>query len=440
MLINDNPKHSTESILADRFSVYSNDEAVVHVLPNGMTLIMEQLPYLRSFSVGVWIRAGSGNEAPAQNGISHFLEHLLFKGTLTRTARELMDAIESKGGQLNAFTSRDYTCIYVRALDTQVATAIAILADIVRNATFCDLEKERNVVVEEIASAEDVPEDYIHDLYSLQLWPEHALGRPVAGTVDTVSAMGYEDVREYHRQWYRPRDMFFAIAGNIEPKAVLEQVEQEFSPIEDALSPPRPEAPRPAQGLVWHESSIGQDHLCFGFPGCAITDPARYHYEMLSSILGGGSTSRLFERIREEAGLAYSIYTFNLTYSKAGTLGVYAAVAPENLGTASDLAAQELRGLVDTPVSAVEMESNREQLKGSMLMALESTFTRMARLARSMMHHGRLIGIDEVVQAIDAVTADDIQRLAQRLFTTDMSAFVVLGPKENTKFQGLRLG
>lgn len=435
----DDTRNSTESILSDRFSVYSNEDAVVHVLPNGVTLTMEQLPYLRSFSAGVWIRAGSGNETADENGISHFLEHLLFKGTLSRTARELMDAIESKGGQLNAFTSRDYTCVYVRALDTQVATAIEILADIVKNSTFADLEKERNVVLEEITSGEDVPEDYVHDLFAVALWPDHPLGRPVAGTVDTVSAMTLDTVRRYYGNWYRPRDIYVSLAGSIDLDAVQEQVAREFGSIPNLDPPARPLAPPVASGLHWHERDIGQDHLCFGFPGTTITDPNRYPHDMLSSILGGGSTSRLFERIREDEGLAYAIYTFHSTYTTAGMLGVYAAVAPENLAKAAELASEELRRLQDDEVGDEEMESNREQLKGSMLMALESTFTRMGRLARTMMHYGRIVGVDEVVRQIDAVTAKDIQRLAQSIFTLDLATTVVLGPKDTRRFDGLQL-
>lgn len=432
-------KSAAESTLTDRFSVYSNEEAAVHVLPNGVTVTMEQLPYLRSFSAGVWIRAGSGNETEAQNGISHFLEHLLFKGTHTRSARELMDAIESKGGQLNAFTSRDYTCVYVRALDTQIATAIDILADVIKNSTFNDLEKEKNVVLEEIASAEDVPEEFVHDLFALELWPNHPLGRPVAGSIETVSAMGMSDVQGYYSQWYRPRDIFVSIAGSFESDAVLEHVAREFGTIVDRPSPPRPSIPEAQARLRWHERDIAQNHLCFGFPGSAIVTDARYRFDMLSNILGGGSTSRLFERIREDAGLAYAIYTFHSAYASAGMLGVYAAVAPENLEKATRLAVEELHKIQDTRVGNDEMESNREQLKGGMLMALESTSTRMGRLARSMMHYGRLVAIDEVVQNIDAVTAGEIQELAQSLFTPASAATVVLGPRSSDGFDGLRL-
>lgn len=430
---------ATESILNDRFSVYSIEDANVHVLPNGVTLTMEQLPYLRSFSAGVWIRAGSGNEAAEENGISHFLEHLLFKGTLSRSARELMDVIESKGGQLNAFTSRDYTCVYVRALDTQVASAFEILADIIRHSTFNDLEKERNVVLEEIASGEDVPEDYVHDLFALALWPDHALGRPVAGTLDSVSKMTIDDVRRYYTQWYCPRDIYVSIAGSFNADEVLEQVTREFGSMPDLTSPVRPSSPNTRASVDWHDRDIGQNHLCFGFPGANITDESRYRFDMLSNILGGGSTSRLFERIREDEGLAYAIYTFHSTYTAAGMLGVYAAVAPENLQKSVDLASEELRRLQDTPVGIEEMESNREQLKGGMLMALESTFTRMGRLARTMMHFGRIVGIDEVVQRIDAVTADDIQNLAQSVLTLDLATTVVLGPKQAVGFDGLKL-
>ncbi len=406
----------------------TDDTVVVRKLANGVTVTIERLPHLHSAAAGVWVKTGSANEPDSQAGISHLLEHLFFKGTATRTARELVEVIERQGGQLNAFTSRDYTCVYVKTLDTHIGAGIEILADIIKNSLFCDLEKERNVVLEEIASIEDVPEDYVHERLARRLWPNHPLGRAVSGTVETVAALGLDDVRAYYDAWYRPQNLYFSIAGNFDQDTVLDQVRAEFSALPPGATVDRSGKPEFGRGVELIERNIAQNHLCIGFPGPAITDPRRYVYDVLSSTLGGGSTSRLFERIRENEGLAYAIYSFNAAHLASGMLGVYAAVAPENLAKTIELTFRELRNLRDAPMSDDELDINREQLKGGMLMALEHTSVRMARMARSMMYFGRLITVEEVVNEVDAVTAEGVQALAQDVFTPDTCAMVALGP------------
>lgn len=410
-------------------SAYAHLNPVVQTLDNGLTVTMERLPHVHSASAGIWIKTGSGNEREEHAGVSHFLEHLFFKGTETRSARELMAAIESKGGHMNAFTTRDYTCFYVRALDTHIGAAIEILADIVKNSTFCDLDKERNIILEEIASTIDVPEEYAHDLLTSRIWPDQAIGRPIMGSVESVSRLGLDEVRAYRDAWYQPGNMYFSIAGNFDEQAVLRQVREELGTIA-----PDPVDQRTIQvgfsaGMETFERDIAQDHLVFAFPGPAITDPRRYTYDLLSNVLGGGATSRLFDSVREEAGLAYSIYSFHTGYYDTGMIGVYAAIAPDNLQAAVELSFKEVKKLREAPVDQDELKSNAEQLKGGLLMALESTFNRMARMVRSTIYFERIIPIEEILSGVDAITPQDIHRLAQEIFTEDQCAMTILGPR-----------
>ncbi|MBI5093976.1 MAG: insulinase family protein [Candidatus Hydrogenedentes bacterium] len=402
----------------------------VRKLANGITVLMEPLPHIHSVAAGLWIKTGSANERSEQAGISHFLEHLFFKGTTTRTARQLMEAVESKGGHVNAFTSREYTCIYAKTLAAHLGTGIEILADILKNSLFCDLEKERNVILEEIASNEDVPEEYAHDLFTERIWPGVPLGRPITGTLESVSGITLDDIRAYYSAWYFPENVVVSIAGNFDCDRVFEQVRRELEGIPPRSASSQRETPPFSSGHHYVTRDITQTHLCFGFPGPSATDPQRYVYDMLSNSLGGGPISRLFERIRENEGLAYAIYTFSSSYLTTGMMGVYAAVAPENLEKTIRLAFEEVRKLRDEPLPAAELETNREQLKGNLLMALENTSNRMTRMAKGMLYHGRLLTIAEVVEAIDAVKAADIQELAQGLFQPERCAMLVLGPED----------
>lgn len=408
--------------------VYTPLHPTVQTLSNGLRVVSEYLPYVHSASLGVWIKTGSGNETAGQAGISHFLEHLLFKGTETRTSRELMDAIESRGGQMNAFTTREYTSLYARVLDQHVPKALEILADIIRHSTFCDLEKERNVILEEIASANDVPEELIHDLLTESAWPDHPLGRPIAGYERTVAVTGLDDVRAYHGQWYTPENMIVAIVGRFDEDVFLRQVEEAFGVLPARPVPELAGPPVYAAGQRLEARSIAQDHLMWSFPSVPITHDDRYAYDVLSSALGGGSTSRLFERIREQEGLAYAVYAFNSMYASGGLLGFYAAIAPENLQRSLDLCAEELRRLKEERLPAEELASNREQLKGGLMLALESTFNRMTRMVRSLFAYGRIVPVDEILESVDGVTAEDVQRVARRIFTEENSRVAVLGP------------
>jgi len=419
-------------------SIVSND-CRIHKLPNGMTICMERLPYLHSCSVGIWVKAGSANEAEHEAGAAHFLEHLFFKGTQTRTARQLMAAIESKGGQMNAFTSRGYTCLYVKMLDDAVHTGIEILADLVKHSLFSDMEKERNVILEEIASIEDTPDEYIHDLFSEHHWPNHPLGRPVSGYAESVAKLSHDDITNFYKTWYRPEALYFSIAGNFDEEAVLAQVTAEFEGLPAGSVPP-PCGPPIFNAAIHHElDDIAQSHICLALPAPRLDDPERYTCELVSSILGGGSTSWLFERIREDEGLAYSIYTFHSYYPMAGILGVYAAVAPQNQARTLELTFEAFRKMRETGVSQEDLEMNRQQIKGAMLMSLESTFNRMSRMAKCMMYYGRILEAEEVVAKIDAVTTDDARNFANQYFQADRCAVLTLGPKECGTLESIAL-
>lgn len=404
------------------------ETSTIKTLSNGLTVCLERLPYLHSASVGLWVRTGSANEQEAEAGVAHFLEHLFFKGTATRTPHQIMEAIEGRGGHLNAFTSRGYTCLYAKVLDRDVPTAIDVLGDLLQHSTFADLEKERGVVLEEIASIEDSPEELIHDLFSQQHWPKHPLGRPVIGFQQTVAQLDLDRVRKFYDTWYKPENLVFSIAGNIDEDAVLRLIEDRLGGMAPGTVPDPCSAPTFVAGGNHVPREISQAHCALAFPGPALNAPERYSCDMLSTILGGGSTSRLFERIREDEGLAYSIYTFHSFYPMTGLLGVYGAVAPENCEKAMDITYEELRRIREEPVPAEELEMNREQIKGNMLMAMESTFTRMSRLAKCLMYYGRVVPIEEVIENVDAITPDSIQQLANDTFRADRCAVMVLGP------------
>lgn len=409
-------------------TTYTPEAASTRILDNGLTVTLERLPHLHSFSAGVWIKSGSANERDREAGLAHFLEHLVFKGTTTRTAQQLMREIEGRGGQFNAFTSREYTCIYVKMLSEHVHVGLDILADVVKNATFHDLEKERNVILEEIASIEDTPDEYAHDLITLQHWPDHPLGRPVSGSHDSVSALGLEDVRAFHTRWYQPRNMVVSVAGRFDEEAVGAQIENLFADMTPGAEPASIGPPEFLAGSRHVPRDIAQSHICCCFPGVPVSAHERYAAELLSSVLGGGSTSRLFERIREDEGLAYAIYSYQAAFLSAGVFGVYAAVAPQNLKQTLAITSAELRRMREEPVPESELALNREQIKGGLLMALENTFTRMSRMAKSMFYYGRILSVEELIAALESVTAEDIQEMAGRMFTPDKCALLVLGP------------
>ena len=408
----------------------STENVRVHRLPNGFTIAMERLPYLHSAALGLWARAGSGVELPHESGVAHFLELLFFKGTRTRNVHQLMEAVESRGGYLNASTGREGTNLYVRMLTRHVPVGIEVLADIAKNSLFCDMEKERGVILEEIASVEDNPDELAHDLITEFHWPGHPLGRPVAGTEDSVNALQRDHVVAFYERWYTPEHLVFSIAGNFDEEAVLRQVADAFG--DWPAAPPTAAQPTPGfrAGVTSVERPISQVHVNLAFPGVPSTDPKRFICSLMVNVLGGGSTSRLFEKIREDEGLAYNIFAYHNDYAAAGVAGVYQAVATEQCERACALVYDELRRVCDEPVPESELEMNREQIKGSMLMSLENPGSRASRMATNLLVHGRVVPIEEVTAKLDAVTPDEVLQFARRTFRAECCASLVLGPDD----------
>jgi predicted Zn-dependent peptidase len=401
----------------------------VHYLPNGVPVVIEHLPYLHGATAGVWFRTGSLNEAEEENGLAHFIEHLFFKGTTNRSFHQIAVDIEGRGGQINAFTSHEYTCIYVRMMSEHIPFGLEVLADIVKNPLFAEeeIEKERNVVLEEIAAIEDSPDDYVFELLHEFHWEDHPLGRPISGTEDSVSRFTRQEIVDFYRRWYQPGNMLISVVGNVDTAAVLEKVTEEFAALPSnthALDIPPPQF---RSGTKAFPRDINQAHIALAFPAPTVTDPKRYVCDLASTILGGGTTSWLFHRIREELGLAYSVFTFHSFHKLSGVVGVYAAVAPEAVERTFEEIYQQLRKLRDEGVSQSELEMNREQLKGNLLLALESSSHRMSRYARSLIFHNRIVSVTEILERIHTVSREEVQQFAQETFTPDKCAAVVHG-------------
>lgn len=406
-------------------------------LPNGIEVITERIPHFRSVSIGVWIRAGSVNEARDINGVSHLLEHLFFKGTKTRTARRIGEALEGMGGSANAFTSREYTCIYARTLDSHADVAIELLADLLLNSTFRDLEKEKAVVAEEIQSYIDTPDEHVHDLLCSNMWRRHSLGFPITGSKRALAGLNRRVVKDYFRRWYVPSNVIVSVAGGFDSDSLRALIEKHFAGLKGSDSPHRYERPKVrAANRIYHRG-IGQAHLCVGLPSVNVRDNKRYPANLLTNILGGSSISRLYQRVRENEGLAYQINTFLSSFENAGMLGVYAAVGPRQAQRTLDIIVEEMVSLKKKKVPQKELETAKEQLKGSIVLSLESTSGRMMRLARSVLTLGRVESLKTLMDKIDAVTADDIKELARELFREETLNVVALGPIKNLRLREL---
>jgi predicted Zn-dependent peptidase len=398
-------------------------------LDDGLTLLMERVPDVRSASLGVWLRMGSRDEPAPLSGICHFLEHLVFKGTERRTAREISLISDRIGGHLDAFTSKDTTCFFAKVLDEHVPTAVDLLSDIVRHPRFDpeDLERERGVILEEIRMVLDAPEERIYDLFCEAIWPDHPLGRPIQGTEQTIGSMQRDTVEGFFREAYVPPNLIVAMAGRITDDHVA-AVREAFSDIRPGVAAEPIEPPSFRTGL-WREEKqeLEQVHLLAGLPGLPAGDDQRFELQMLNTILGGSLSSRLFQKVREERGLAYAVSSHVQGHQGAGLLTVHAATAPERAREVLDLALAELRAMAAEPPTDDEVEVARDHLKGSLLLALESTSARMSRAAREHMVLGRNLSLDEIVERLEAVTRESIRALCERLVIGESLALAMVG-------------
>ncbi len=384
---------------------------------------------VRSISIGVWLTRGSRHESAERGGIAHFVEHMLFKGTATRTAEDIAQAIDSIGGQLDAFTAKEYASYYIKVLDEHLPLAIDILADIVRNPAFSleDIEREKKVVVEEIKMVEDTPDDLVHELFTQGFWENHPLGRPILGTRETVESFGMDLLRDYFRQAYTARNLIVSAVGNLEHEHVRDLVAEKLGSLGQRGAPMSEQAPTVVPRVLIRTKELEQSHLCVGVGSYPQNHDDRYSSYVLNTLLGGSMSSRLFQNIREKRGLAYAVSSGLSAYRDAGSFTIYAGCANDAVGQVIDLVVEELRRAKQTPVPAPELQRSKDHLKGSLMLGLENTASRMSHLARQEIYFDRQFGLDETLQGIERVTADDVQRVAVDLFRNGSLSATVLG-------------
>jgi predicted Zn-dependent peptidase len=411
-------------------------------LPGGLRVITEEIPYVRSASLGVWVGAGSLWEGPRDSGISHFIEHMLFKGTKGRSAKQIAQAIDGRGGSLNAFTSKEQTCYYAKVLDEHLPVAVDVLSDMVLQSLFDpgEIEKEKGVIIEEIKMYEDVPDDLVHDLFTAAMWSGHALGRPIVGTADTVQSFTREEILGYFGSQYTPENIVVAAAGHIDHDQVVDLVSRQFQWLAGngaasaarprPLSPAPPEEPRRPRALV-RVKETEQAHLVVGMLGLNHDHDELYALHLINTVLGGGASSRLFQEIREERGLAYSVYSYQSSFRDVGNFGVYAGTSPTALPQVLELVLQAYEEVGKHGITDQELHEAKEQLKGQIMLSLESTSGRMTRLGRGELMLGRVQSPDEVIARIDSVTPEEVRHLAGRLFLEEPKVLSAVGPLED---------
>jgi predicted Zn-dependent peptidase len=398
-------------------------------LANGIRVLSESLPDLTSVTVGIWVQNGSRYEDPAQAGISHFLEHLFFKGTERRTAAGIAEEIDAVGGILNAFTGKEYTCYYAKVLREHLPLALDLLGDIFTHSRFAteEIERERSVIIQEISQAEDTPDDYIHELFNLAFWPGHPLSRPIAGTPDTVSGLSRDDFLRFLDVRYRPDRILVAAAGNVVHDDLVAVAERQFGMLAGSAPVMDGGIPSCRASVSVHTKPLEQVHLCLGTPGIAQADADRYPAHLMNIALGGGMSSRLFQEIRERRGKAYTVYSFLSSYLDAGYVGVYVGTSPEWVREVVEVVRAELGRLTREGLAPEELDRVKRQMKGNLLLGLETSDSRMSRIAKNEIYFGRDVPLDEVAAAIDAVSHDDVVRVADRLFRPGALALTVLG-------------
>ncbi len=407
------------------------------VLPNGLTVVSEVMPSVRSISVGIWIRTGSRHERSADNGITHFLEHMVFKGTKTRSAEEIARAADSIGGHLDAYTTKEYTNFSIKVLDEHLERGFDVIADLVKNPVFRpeDVVKERKVIQEEIKMVEDTPDDLVHEIFIQSFWRGQPLGRPILGTHETVASFDRRRLVSFFRKHYAPNRMLVTAAGNLQHERIAELALRAFGEAPQGPRPKHGPAPIPYSYLKLRtKRDLEQVHVCIGVPSYAQAHAKRYALLILNTVLGGGMSSRLFQNIREKRGLAYAVFSGISMFEDAGCLSVYAGTSTENIRRVVGLVMEEFGTLKTRALADEELKRAKDYLKGSLLLGLESTSNRMANLARQEMIFGRYLSMDQTAAGIDAVTSDAVLGVARELLDGNRIAFTALGP-----LNGLRI-
>ncbi|MCP1124718.1 peptidase M16 [Bacillus sp. AFS018417] len=393
---------------------------------NGVRIVMENIPTVRSVAIGVWIHAGSRNENEKNNGISHFLEHMFFKGTKTRSAREIAESFDSIGGQVNAFTSKEYTCYYAKVLDEHAKYALDILADMFFNSTFVEeeLKKEKNVVFEEIKMYEDTPDDIVHDMLTKATYETHPLAYPILGTEQTLDTFTGDTLRQYIKDHYTPENVVVSVAGNID-ESFVQIVEQYFGNYEGTTNREQVHKPVFHPNKVARKKETEQAHLCLGFNGLQMGDENIHNLIVLNNILGGSMSSRLFQEVREQRGLAYSVFSYHSSYEDTGMLTIYGGTGSQQLDTLYETIQQTLDILKDKGITEKELLNSKEQLKGNLMLSLESTNSRMSRNGKNELLLKKHRSLDEIIESVNSVTKADVDTLIRNMFTDEFSAALI---------------
>ncbi len=405
-------------------------------LANGIRILTKKMPYVRSVSMGVWVDVGSRDESLNESGLSHFIEHMIFKGTKKRTAFQIAKEFDAIGGLTNAFTTMENTCYHAKVLDTHLETMVEILSDIFLNSVFDakEVAKERPVILQEIGMVEDSPDEYVHVLLGNNFWGNNPLGRLILGTRKNIINFDAETIKGFFHRFYQPERIIISLAGNISHDRLIDLIGPVFEKIKPGKNVfPERITPQRRSLVKLHPRDLEQVHVCLGTKGIAITDPRRYAFSLLNTILGGNMSSRLFQEIRERKGLAYSVYSFTSSHIDTGMFGVYAGVDPKKAPETIELILEEMRKIKETRVSSTELHNAKEFTKGSLMLASESNDTQMVRLAQSEIHFGHYTPLQEVVDNIESVTKDEIIDLAKSLFQTKELALTILGPVTDKK-------
>ena len=407
-------------------------------LRNGARLLMEPIDHVRSASVGLWLEVGSRHEPPEWSGACHFIEHMLFKGAAHHTALQLADAMNRLGGHFNAFTSQEALCLHARLIDNQLSEGLELLAEMLLTSTFPEeeLQRERNVILEEYKMIEDTPDDLVIDLFHEALWGQDPVGRPVIGRLQTIASLSRPTLRAFLDQELNPSQLIIAVAGALDEKSVEDQVQRLFGDL-PAQAPARRPSPRPhgAFQTQVRQKDMEQVQFCFGCLGPARVDEDRYRFSLLSAIVGGGMSSRVFKEVREKRGLAYSIGSYLTAFRDTGGFAISGGTSPERLAQVVELCVEEIRSLYREGVRGDELDLAKEQLKTSLLFALESTGARMTRLAEQEIYHGRFLEVDEILREIDAVSAADIRRVAEARLRNAPVAIAAVAPPQAASIQ-----
>jgi predicted Zn-dependent peptidase len=402
---------------------------VREVLPSGLRIITEQMPHVRSVSIGVWLARGARHEPAEHGGIAHFVEHMLFKGTESRTAEDIAQAIDSIGGQMDAFTAKEYAGYYLKVLDEHLPFAVDVLSDIVMNPAFSDddIEKEKKVILEEIKMVEDTPDDLVHELFTESFWADHPLGRPILGTRETVESLAQQDLRRYFGGAYSAPHLIVSAVGNIEHSRVHALVASAFERLPTSAIALDGSPPRRTPAVLIRNKELEQSHVCLGTHGYQQDHEDRFASYVLNTVLGGSMSSRLFQNVREKRGLAYAVFSGLVAYRDTGSLTIYAGCANDAVGELIDVVVAELRRIKAEALTDAELTRAQDHLKGSLMLGLESTSSRMSNLARQEIYFDRQFGLDETLAGIGRVTRDDVQRVAVDLLANDALAATVLG-------------